>query len=222
VLRRDGSLGLAHSDGSGAPAPITVASNAACIDALDRLGKLAARRAPLEIEMRLARLRGHQEFYSTLHDHGSRYGARDESQATIILRLREMRFPGHRAVVIAHASHVAYRTSALANNSFVSFGERLRGQLGDRYRAIAISGFEVAVSRVQGKNEYRHEEPNSVERLVHELELPFAFVDLRSRTPSSLVEHGAAYHLGFDQLIPRDHFDGILVVDAAGGNLGAR
>lgn len=116
----------------------------------------------------------------------------------------------------------AYRSSVLANNPFVSFGERFSAQLGDRYRAIAISGFDVAVSRVQGKDEYRHEEPNSVERLVHALMIPVAFVDLRGRRRLSLVEEGVTYHVGFDDLIPREQFDGIVVVDAARDDSSAR
>ena len=82
-----------------------------------------------------------------------------------------------RAVVVAHGSHVACRTSALRGGPFVSLGERLRPQLGDRYRAIAVTGFDVTISRVQGQSHYQHDEANAVERSVHELGLPLAFVD---------------------------------------------
>jgi hypothetical protein len=203
-------------------APVTATSDASCVAALDRATALAKERgAPPSVDMRTRRLRGHQAFYSSLHDLRVRYEARDEAQFAITLALREARFSGLRAVLLGHTHHIGYCTSALQNRPFVSLGERLRSQLGDRYRAIAVSGFDVRASRVQGQSHYQHDEPSAVEREVHELGLKLSFVDFHKRAARRLIKPGLARYVGFDEIVPSVQFQGLVVVDSAPTNRAA-
>lgn len=68
---------------------------------------------------------------------------------------------------------------------------------------------------MQGRRHFQHDdEPDAIERSVHELGLRLSFVHFRAHTEPRLAKPGIARHIGFDDVIPFDQFHGLVVVDS--------
>lgn len=154
-------------------------------------------------------------------DNAGSFEARDIGMASVFQQLRALHFPGQKALLWAHNIHIVKRhekvNDSWVGGPIVTQGTELHRQLGDRYRAVAIIGFDVWLNRPEQSG---HVVPSptsrSLEAMLHELGEPALFIDLRHSDIDALLPVGQVVELGapgVETHVPRENYDAILYLD---------
>lgn len=173
----------------------------------------------------LIALTSYQGWYDEIlsEDYATSFEARDIAMASVFLQLRQLHFPERKALLWAHNIHVVKSHENVAESwvggPIVTQGTELARQLGpDRYRAVAIIGYDVYLNRPEQRG---HVTPSpsesSVEATLHELGHPALYLDLRNPTPGALPS-GEAFELGAPGVevhVPAANYDGLLYLDTS-------
>lgn len=163
----------------------------ACLANLDAVDAwLDARDGQLGTDaLELARLRAGG--LRSWHMAGGRPGAvagvqaREDAMAHALRVQRQRCAPGQKTVVWAHNGHLAHATHRVGSRGYWmgavrGMGTLLREELGERYRAVALTGYQVA-TRWPGKafapNDGPDRRSHSFDHRLHELGIPYLIID---------------------------------------------
>jgi erythromycin esterase-like protein len=149
------------------------------------------------------------------------FEARDLGMAEVFLRLRELYFPGQKALIWAHNIHVVKAHEAVATSwvggPIVTQGTALARELGSSYRSVAVIGFDVSLSRPEQRGHVEPRPgPGSVEAILHGLAESALFVDLHRGevaglwSPEATLELGAP---GVERHRPAENYDALLYLE---------
>jgi erythromycin esterase-like protein len=165
---------------------------------------------------------GWQEAAMT-RDYARSFEARDLAMADVFLQLRELHFPREKAMIWAHNIHVvkAHETvrQSWVGAPIVTLGSAVAQQLGDRYRAVALIGYDVWLNRPEQRGRVvPSPSARSVEATLHQLGQAALFIDLSqaSAAEPSVVPSGVAFELGapgVETHVPSQNYDGLLYLD---------
>jgi erythromycin esterase len=146
--------------------------------------------------------------------------SRDLGMAVVFQTLREMRNPGDRVFLWAHNYHVAHHSDEMVEfGGARTMGTFLEQELGDDYRAIGLTGYEVWVDWpgvAQGLLPLPSA-TNEVEYLLHtEIGRDVLFVDLAfGGSTSPFLAEDTAYVLNDGILVPATHWDALIHLEVS-------
>lgn len=156
---------------------------------------------------------------SMISDYAKSFEARDIGMAKVVQQLRDLHFPGKKAVVWAHNIHVVKNHETVQESwvggPIVTQGTQLDRDLGPgRYRTLALVGLNVALDRPgQTGPAVPSPSPASLEERLHELGKPALFVDFRAPGASEVVPPGRAFEVGAPGVevhAPAANYDGLV------------
>lgn len=201
---------------------------ARALDAMDAaLRQEQANPSERELGARLAAARIALTGYATsqrvamIGNESRAFEARAKGMSSVFLQLRDLYFPQQKTVMWAHNIHVVKQHEDVkwswVGAPIVTQGTLLNRTLGDKYRAVAVIGYEVWLDRPRqrGRADPRPAS-DSLEATLHELGWPGLLLDLRHPNAVSVVPLTWPFELGapgVEILIPAKHYDALLFVD---------
>ncbi len=120
-----------------------------------------------------------QDYYAAL-DTPASYASRDIAMYQIFAGLRDLHFPGQKAIIWAHDYHLsADHADAVDYVAGVqTFGTQLRAAVGAAYFPIGLIGYNVSINWPNvGKGAQPLPDPGSVEATLHALDQPYLFAN---------------------------------------------
>jgi erythromycin esterase-like protein len=207
------------------PARIPEADHQQCIEALDGVGELFAREAQSIVrqtskadfewaKIRQVGLRAWE--FEIWYEDGRSYSARDEGMAYAFQAIRRLRFPKAKVAVWAHNSHIS--KAPRPGDNGIPMGMHLASALGKSYVNLGLAAHEVSIDWPGIGCGPVDLLGNSIEQILHDLGQGDLLVDLDfpgGQPP--LLSPGTFINLGNRRMVPRDHFDGLLYLEASPG-----
>jgi erythromycin esterase-like protein len=190
----------------------------------DREAELAARSGPSALATARIALTSYEAWQheSMISDYAKSFEARDIGMAKVVQQLRDLHFPGKKAIVWAHNIHVVKNHETVQESwvggPIVTQGTQLDRDLGPgRYRTLALVGLDVWLDR-PGQRGQVVPTPSkaSLEERLHELGKRALFVDFRHPGVSQVVPPGRAFELsapGVEVHAPAANYDGLVYLE---------
>ena len=151
--------------------------------------------------------------------------ARDQGMATVLLKFRDLYYPGQKIAVWAHNDHLAMDFEPWG--AWCSMGTLLHQQLGDDYAPIGLVGYKVSINwpdTFPGIGECPLPQgDNVVEVMLHNLDRNYLLVDLAfpgAENPFLLPEEPYGITEPFSSptlCIPADQFRALVYLDVSPG-----
>ncbi len=150
------------------------------------------------------------------------YQARDFGMAEMLRRLHALHTPGKKTVVWAWNWHIARRYEevrgfdddrqrVVPRQSARDMGSFLHQALGADYLPIALVGYRVEMRG--GTNPPIQNNPQSVERRLHDLGRDYLLVDLRQPLPGDLLPAGTVYQVSQEWGDPYRQFGALVFLE---------
>ncbi len=151
------------------------------------------------------------------------YQARDYGMAELMRRVHALHTPGKKTVIWAWNWHIARRYEEVRGfdddpNRLVprqgarAMGSFLSDALGADYLPIGLIGYRVLINS-GGTTPPLQNNPQSVEKRLHDLEVPYLLVDLRQPLPETLLPGGRTYQVSQEWGDPYRQFDALLFLE---------
>ena len=141
--------------------------------------------------------------------------ARDKGMAYVARAIRDLRFPHARTALWAHNVHIA--RTGIPIYFLGSMGSHLAAELGNNYRAIALTAREPRVDWWSLGLCGPVDQATGPGSLEHVLSVagpgPGVLANLRAQPP--FLTPGATYRVGGDSIVPADHFDAVIHLDVS-------
>jgi erythromycin esterase-like protein len=159
---------------------------------------------------------------SMIGGYAKSFEARDIGMAKVVQQLRDLHFPGKKALVWAHNIHVVKSHETVQESwvggPIVTQGTQLDRDLGPgRYRTLALIGLDVWLDRPgQHGQVVPTPSPASLEERLNELGKRALFVDLRDPGVSQVVPPGQLFELGAPGVevhAPAANYDGLIYLE---------
>ncbi len=190
----------------------------------DREAELAAHSSPSALATARIALTSYEAWQheSMISDYAKSFEARDIGMAKVVQKLRDLHFPGKKALVWAHNIHVVKNHETVQESwvggPIVTQGTQLDRDLGPgRYRTLALIGLDVWLDRPGQKGQVvPTPSPASLEERLDELGKRALFVDLRDPAVSQVVPPGRLFELGAPGVeihAPAANYDGLVYLE---------
>jgi erythromycin esterase-like protein len=159
---------------------------------------------------------------SMIGGYANSFEARDIGMAKVVQQLRDLHFPGKKALIWAHNIHVVKNHETVQESwvggPIVTQGTKLDRDLGPgRYQTLALVGLDVWLDR-PGQRGHVVPSPSeaSLEERLNELGKRALFVDFRHPGVSQVVPPGQVFELGAPGVevhAPAANYDGLVYLE---------
>ncbi len=154
------------------------------------------------------------------------YEGRDQGMAYVLLKFRDLYYPGKKIAVWAHDWHLAMhadriRNCSLGNQGSRSMGTFLKTSVGDAYQPIGLVGYEVSINwppTYVGPWPWPvPTDPQCVEVMLHGMGKAYLLVDLAfPGAPEPFLAQGVEHMLNheyFSLMVPADQYRALIFLD---------
>lgn len=140
---------------------------------------------------------------------------RDAAMADVLSTMRRIDFPDARTIVFAHDGHVLRRSDEVLGGQWVgvkNLGTLVGEELGDAYFAVGQVSQTTHIDWEGGPSTLLHDQETDLEYVLGDLGYDFALINTAAawQVTPPLWPAGKAFDVGFDVLVPENHYDALI------------